>query len=75
MQKWIDQTAALIESERERGAASDTISAHDLAIALNLMNERAMLAAFAAERPALERDRAVDTLTHVWLTSIYGTPP
>jgi hypothetical protein len=39
------------------------------------MNERAMLAAFAAERPALERDRAVDTLTHVWLTSIYGTPP
>jgi AcrR family transcriptional regulator len=75
MQKWIDQTAALIESERERGAALDTIAAHDLAIALNLMNERAMLAAFAAEQPALERDRAVDTLTHIWLTSIYGTAP
>ena len=42
MQKWIDQTAALITTERERGAAPDTVPAEDLAISLNLLNERAI---------------------------------
>ncbi|HME47628.1 TetR/AcrR family transcriptional regulator [Mycobacterium sp.] len=72
MQKWIDQTAALITAERKRGAAPETIPAKDLAISLNLMNERAMLAAFAGEQPAVEHDRVVDALTHIWLNSIYG---
>src|SRR5665213_1066396 len=35
MQKWIEQTAAMIEAERERGAAPDTIPALDLATSLN----------------------------------------
>lgn len=72
MQKWIALTAALIKSERERGAAPETIPALDLATSLNLMNERMMMAALAAEQPAVEHDRVVDTLTHIWLTSIYG---
>lgn len=75
MQKWIDQTASLIAAERQRGAAPDTIPAEDLATSLNLMNERAMLAAFAAEQPAVSHEHVVDTLTHIWLTSIYGTAP
>jgi AcrR family transcriptional regulator len=75
MQKWIDQTAALIEAERSRGAAPDTIGAQELATSLNLMNERAMLATFANELPSVEYDHVVDTLTHIWLTSIYGSPP
>src|SRR5246127_1101272 len=54
MQKWIDQTAALIRAERERGAAPETIAAEDLATSLNLMNERAMTSTLAAERPAIE---------------------
>jgi TetR/AcrR family transcriptional regulator, ethionamide resistance regulator len=73
MQKWIDETAALIRAERERGAAPETIAAEDLATSLNLMNERAMTSTLAAERPAIEHERLVDTLTHIWLTSIYGT--
>ncbi|ORV86775.1 TetR family transcriptional regulator [Mycobacterium interjectum] len=72
MQKWIDQTAALIIAERERGAAPETIPAADLATSLNQMNERTMMAAFAAETPAVDEDRVVDTLTHIWVTSIYG---
>ena len=75
MQKWIDQTASLITSERERRAAPETIPAEDLAISLNLMNERAMLAAFASEQPAVAHEHVVDTLTHIWLTSIYSTAP
>jgi TetR/AcrR family transcriptional regulator, ethionamide resistance regulator len=75
MQKWIDQTASSIKSERDRGAAPDTIPAEDLAITLNLMNERAMIAAFAAEQPAVAYEHVVETLTHIWLTSIYGTLP
>jgi AcrR family transcriptional regulator len=73
MQKWIAMTAALIKVERERGAAPDTIPALDLATSLNLMNERTMMATLAGEEPAVEHDKVVDTLTHIWLTSIYGT--
>jgi AcrR family transcriptional regulator len=72
MQKWIDQTAALITAERARGAAPETIPAADLATSLNQMNERTMMAALAAETPAVDEDRMVDTLTHIWISSIYG---
>ncbi|MDF2823819.1 MAG: Transcriptional repressor EthR, TetR family [Mycobacterium sp.] len=75
MDKWIGQTAALIGAERARGAAPDTIPARDLATALNEMNERLMVAALADEQLAVARDRLVDTLTHIWLTSIYGQVP
>ncbi|OBG77001.1 TetR family transcriptional regulator [Mycobacterium sp. E1715] len=72
MQKWIDQTAAMIAAERVRGAAPETIPAVDLATSLNQMNERTMMAALSAETPAVDEDRVVDTLTHIWVTSIYG---
>jgi AcrR family transcriptional regulator len=72
MQKWIDQTAAMITAERERGAAPDTIPAADLATSLNQMNERTMMAALSAETPAVDEERVVDTLTHIWVSSIYG---
>ncbi|MCW2516193.1 MAG: TetR family transcriptional regulator [Mycobacterium sp.] len=72
MHKWIDQTSALIESERARGAAPTTLPARDLATSLNLMNERTMTATLVAEEGAVAQERIVDTLTHIWLTSIYG---
>lgn len=75
MQKCVDNTAALIKAERRRGAAPETIAAEDIATFLNLMNERAMTAAFNDERPSVADDRVVDTLTHIWLTAIYGTAP
>lgn len=72
MQKWVDRTAAVIAHERIRGAAPQTVPAHDLAAALNLMNERTMLASYTGQRPAIAEDAALDTLVHVWVTSIYG---
>jgi len=72
MQKWIDQTAAMITAERARGAAPETIPAADLATSLNQMNERTMMAALSSETPAVDKDRVVDTLTHIWVSSIYG---
>jgi AcrR family transcriptional regulator len=72
MQKWIDQTATMIAAERARGAAPETVSAADLATSLNQMNERTMMAALSAHTPAVHPDRVVDTLTHIWVTSIYG---
>jgi TetR/AcrR family transcriptional regulator, ethionamide resistance regulator len=75
MQKWIDRTAALITAERARGAAPDTVPAQDLAAALNLMNERAMFASYTAQKPALAEEAALDTLVHIWITSIYGDAP
>jgi AcrR family transcriptional regulator len=75
MHKWISLTAALINAERQRGAAPETLPALDLATSLNLMNEKMMMATLAGDRPSVEHDRVVDTLTHIWLTSIYGSTP
>ncbi len=73
MTGWIDYTAALITRERARGAAPDTIPARDLATVLNLMNERVVLAAQGSRKPALPEDAALETLVHIWITSIYGS--
>jgi AcrR family transcriptional regulator len=72
MQKWIAYTAAVIEAERERGAAPDTLPALELATALNLMNERTLFASFTAEQPSVPKARVLDTLVHIWVSSIYG---
>nr|WP_234708325.1 TetR/AcrR family transcriptional regulator [Mycolicibacter arupensis] len=72
MQRWIEQTAAMIAAERTRGAAPNTIPALDLATSLNQMNERTMMAALVAEEPSVPHERVVDTLTHIWVSSIYG---
>ena len=73
MQKWIDNTARIIDAERARGEAPVTLPALDLATALNLMNERVLMAAFADERPAVPEDHVLDTLVHIWITTIYGS--
>ena len=75
MQKWVDRTAAVIIAERERGAAPVTVPAQDLAAALNLMNERTMFASYSGQKPAIAEAAALDTLVHIWVTSIYGQTP
>ena len=72
MTGWIDYTAGLITRERERGAAPETIPAHDLATALNLMNERVVFAAQGNQNPRLPEDAALEALAHIWIASIYG---
>lgn len=71
MQRWISLTTAAIEAERGRGAAPDTVPAEQLSVALNMLSERVMAATFTAEDEAMPEDRAVDTLLHIWLASIY----
>ncbi|KQH75863.1 TetR family transcriptional regulator [Mycobacterium gordonae] len=72
MQKWIAHTASIIEAERERGAAPETLPALELATALNLMNERALSASFLAEEPSVPEANVLDTLVHIWVSAIYG---
>ncbi len=49
-----------------------TIAARDIAIALNLINQAMMRATFTGQQPAVDDDKVVDTLLHVWLNAIYG---
>jgi hypothetical protein len=72
MQKWIEPHAAVIETERSRGAAPVTLPADELSVALNLMNEKLMLSSFAGDSPSLPNERLLETLVHIWVTSIYG---
>ncbi|MEZ0363557.1 TetR/AcrR family transcriptional regulator [Mycobacterium sp. pUA109] len=74
MQKWVGHIAVVIEAERARGAAPVTLPAHDLSAALNLLNERMMLATFGDERPAVADEHLLDTLVHIWVSSVYGEP-
>lgn len=71
MSKWISYTIIAIKAERRRGAAPDTIPAAELSVALNMLSERVMAATFTAEDQAIPEDRAIDTLLHIWLASIY----
>lgn len=71
MQRWIFYTTAAIKAERGRGSAPDTIPAEDLSVALNMLSERVMAAAFTAEEPAIPEGRVIDALLHVWLAGIY----
>jgi AcrR family transcriptional regulator len=73
--RWIDATARGIEAERERGASPGgpgVPAAHRLATSLNLLNERVILLALTEPEVTGPLGEAVDTLLHVWLTSIYG---
>lgn len=72
MQKWITFTAEVIDNERAKGTAPQTLPARELATVLNLMNERALFASFAGEQPSVPEARVLDTLVHVWVNSIYG---
>ncbi|MBV8787072.1 MAG: TetR/AcrR family transcriptional regulator [Mycobacterium sp.] len=72
MQKWVDHIAVVIEAERARGAAPVTLPAHNLSASLNLLNEKMMLASFADERPSVPSEQLLETLVHIWVSSIYG---
>ena len=72
MQKWIVFSASVIEAERERGAAPTNLPALELATALNLLNERALFASFVGDQPCVPEARVLDTLVHIWVSSIYG---
>jgi AcrR family transcriptional regulator len=74
LERWVHRTMKAIEAERERGAAPAGLPARQLAIALNLMSERAMTAISTGEQPTLPEDELVDILTQVWVNAIYLTP-
>jgi TetR/AcrR family transcriptional regulator, ethionamide resistance regulator len=73
METFVQETTEAIESERARGAAPPGLPARDLAVALNWMNERVLLASFEGRGPVVGDETIVDTLVEIWLRSIYGS--
>ena len=73
MRSWADYTTEVIVDERARGAAPGGIDARDLALSLNLMNERVLSDTFSGDAPAVDHERALDVLATIWLRSIDGT--
>lgn len=72
--RFVDAVAVQIEREREAGLAPDgPPSAHALATALIWMDERCFYTASLGIDPSLSYDELIETLTTVWLRSIYGT--
>src|SRR4051794_5308964 len=67
MEGFVQQTTAMIEAERARGAAPPGVPARDLAIALNRMNERVLLSTFAGQAPAVDEPNVLDVLVAAWL--------
>jgi TetR/AcrR family transcriptional regulator, ethionamide resistance regulator len=75
MEGFVQQTTAVIEAERARGAAPAGVPARDLAIVLNRMNERVLLSTFAGQAPAVDEADVRDVLVAAWLGAIYGAAP
>ena len=73
MQSWVDFSSDVIRAEQARGAAPAGTDAHDLAVSLNLMNERVITAALNRESPAIAETAALDILSTIWIRSIYGS--
>jgi TetR/AcrR family transcriptional regulator, ethionamide resistance regulator len=73
MEGWVDDVTAMIEFERERGAAPPGQPAREVAIVLVQMNERVQYATLLDESPSLDRDRVLEVLIEIWLRAIYGT--
>lgn len=73
MQSWVDFSTDVIQSEQTRGAAPGGIDANDLAVSLNLMNERVITAVLNQESPAIAETSALDVLSTIWIRSIYGS--
>ncbi|MDQ0756223.1 TetR/AcrR family transcriptional regulator [Arthrobacter sp. B3I4] len=73
MQSWVDFSSDVIRAEQARGAAPEGIDASDLAVSLNLMNERVITAGLNKESPAIAESDALDVLSTIWIRSIYGS--
>jgi AcrR family transcriptional regulator len=73
MQSWVDFSTDVIRSEQARGAAPEGVDAHDLAVSLNLMNERVITAVLNKESPAIPESSALEVLSTIWIRSIYGS--
>ncbi|MEQ4517797.1 TetR/AcrR family transcriptional regulator [Pseudarthrobacter sp. B907] len=73
MQSWADFSSDVIQSEQDRGAAPQGVDARDLAVSLNLMNERVITAVLNQESPAIPESSALDVLSTIWIRSIYGS--
>jgi AcrR family transcriptional regulator len=72
MEGWVGETEALVAAARPRPAAPGEVPARDLAIALNLMNERVLHASFARDVPAIDERAVVEALVAVWVGAILG---
>jgi AcrR family transcriptional regulator len=70
---FVEAAAGKIRRERRSGVAPDGPEAKSLATALIWMNERCFYTAAAGASPSLAPDELVDTLTTVWLRSVYGS--
>ena len=73
MSAWVGFTSEAITGERARGVAPQGVDARDIAIALNLMNERVLLSALTDEDPRIHAADALDALTRIWVLGIYGS--
>ncbi|TQM83951.1 TetR family transcriptional regulator [Saccharothrix saharensis] len=70
--RFVDATASQIELERAAGVAPPGPPAKSLAAVLVSLNEQAFLGRSRSRRSAARDRELVDTLTCVWLRSVYG---
>ncbi len=70
--RFVDATASQIDIEREAGVAPPGPDAKSLAAVLVSMNEQAFLSRSRSRRSTARDRELVDTLTCVWLRSVYG---
>ncbi|MFT7838822.1 TetR/AcrR family transcriptional regulator [Saccharothrix sp. BKS2] len=71
--RFVEATASQIELERAAGTAPAGPDARSLAAVLMSMNEQGFLSRSRSRRSTVRDRELVDTLTCVWLRSVYGS--
>jgi AcrR family transcriptional regulator len=74
MGTWDDQVEARIKAQQKEGLIIKSLDARRIANALNALDATLLIAEFG-HRPQGDPKAVLDTLHHVWLTTLYGQPP
>lgn len=71
---WDDQVEARIKSQQQEGLISKSINARRIANALNSLDATLLIEQFG-RRPQGDPNAVLETLHHVWVSTLYGRFP
>jgi AcrR family transcriptional regulator len=71
---WDDQVEARIKAQQHDGLISKSLDARRIANALNSLDATLLVAEFG-RRPQGDPKAVLETIHHVWVSTLYGQPP
>lgn len=74
MGRWDERVEARIKVQQRDALISQSLNARRIASALNSLDATLLIAEFG-RRPQGDPEAVLDTLHHIWVATLYGSPP